>query len=461
MKNFIKILLIVTTLFSLSVYGNSGQTKAPTDDFSVEKIIDTGVKILATDTDNKKGFKVDFLMLFLGATGVIFVYNVFLLLFLKERLYFYFLLYMSCFTLFAVATTNYNLYFHQEIEDIHLFYPTLTLSSAFLIVFIRRLLNTRDHVQRLDDVLIGLIGVLFVYSGLILYDNSFMKYSVVTVAVTTLILLGIVFYSSLKRVRLSSFTLTALLVFSIGLFAVLGMNLGILDKGAVLSNALLIGGFFEMLLLSLLLVYRLEQLEVEKNNALQKLAEQEKGEQKRLRAVVKEKTEKLKKANSKLEQTSITDRLTQVNNRTGLDRYIEKEIGRFKRYKHPLAIILLDIDHFKQVNDVHGHQAGDSVLVAFAQILMKRVRETDFVGRWGGEEFLIVCPDTDLKDAKNLAESIRKTVEKHDFENVGKVTSSFGVTVFNEGETKESATERVDQNLYQAKETGRNKVIAR
>lgn len=160
-----------------------------------------------------------------------------------------------------------------------------------------------------------------------------------------------------------------------------------------------------------------------------------------------------------LERLSSTDHLTQIANRLKMDELIEKEIQRSSRYGSPLSLIICDIDHFKQVNDQHGHPVGDLVLKRFAQLLTDRIRNTDTCGRWGGEEFCILCPNTELEDVLLLAESIRQSVVETNFTPVEKLTASFGVTSFKGGgDDAHQFILRADEALYQVKQTGRNQV---
>ena len=123
------------------------------------------------------------------------------------------------------------------------------------------------------------------------------------------------------------------------------------------------------------------------------------------------------------------------------------------------SVILLDLDHFKAVNDGHGHPTGDALLVATARVLQQRVRLDDIVGRWGGEEFLVVCPGTTLAEATALAESLRERIASRDFPEVGHCTASFGVATARPGERPEALVARADAALYAAKRAGRDRVV--
>lgn len=159
------------------------------------------------------------------------------------------------------------------------------------------------------------------------------------------------------------------------------------------------------------------------------------------------------------ERLAETDKLTGAYNRMKFDTLILRELNRAQRYKTQLSLIMFDIDHFKLINDTFGHQAGDMVLNNIARIVMETIRDVDFFARWGGEEFLVITPGIDKNSAYEMAERLRKIIEGYKFENIGKVTVSFGVTQSIEGDTPEVFCKRIDQALYLAKEQGRNKVV--
>jgi len=157
-----------------------------------------------------------------------------------------------------------------------------------------------------------------------------------------------------------------------------------------------------------------------------------------------------------IEKISMTDKLTGIFNRLKLDDLIVEQLQTYQRYKVDFSIILIDIDDFKIVNDTYGHDVGDNVLRQLAASLQTRTRVTDYVGRWGGEEFLIICPNTTAKNALIAAEYIRKSVEQEHFNQVNKITLSLGITGFIEGDTINSIFKRADRALYKAKAAGKN-----
>lgn len=160
-----------------------------------------------------------------------------------------------------------------------------------------------------------------------------------------------------------------------------------------------------------------------------------------------------------LERLATMDKLTSIYNRYKMDLSLEEQIEIAKRYNRYLSLIFLDIDFFKNINDTYGHKVGDIVLVELSKLVLKTIRKSDIFGRWGGEEFLIILPETEKKEAIKLAEKLRKKIENYKFDKVDKtITCSFGVTSFIENDDIEKIMIRVDKNLYKAKQNGRNKV---
>jgi len=162
---------------------------------------------------------------------------------------------------------------------------------------------------------------------------------------------------------------------------------------------------------------------------------------------------------------SIIDALTGVYNRRYLMEQLVKEVERSARYHHPLSLMLCDVDHFKRINDTYGHQCGDETLVQFSQTLRSCLRETDWISRYGGEEFVIVLPETNLSAAAQVAERCRAALAKEPF-NIGNqslpVTASFGVSGWQEGVPTGAEVSKLialaDTGVYASKQNGRNRV---
>ena len=158
---------------------------------------------------------------------------------------------------------------------------------------------------------------------------------------------------------------------------------------------------------------------------------------------------------------AVTDGLTSLCNRQQLDVLLKEEISRAQRQQRELALLMTDIDHFKRINDTYGHLAGDSVLRGVAAILQKRLRPTDRLGRYGGEEFCAILPDTSLQAALTVAEELRSTVEERVFsadEKQVQVTISIGAAAWSPGWSPDELYGAVDVMLYKAKRTGRNRI---
>ncbi|MDR1912493.1 MAG: diguanylate cyclase [Helicobacteraceae bacterium] len=171
----------------------------------------------------------------------------------------------------------------------------------------------------------------------------------------------------------------------------------------------------------------------------------------------KELADTLQKLNEATRQSQ-TDMLTGIMNRLKINELLHMEIDRAERYDQDLSVALLDIDHFKAVNDTYGHLVGDQTLKTLAQILTTRTRKTDFAARWGGEEFLLVLTNTQEEWAVRKMNQLREIVETHDFGSAPKITVSIGVASYHAGDTLESLVGRADVALYLAKESGRNRV---
>ena len=170
---------------------------------------------------------------------------------------------------------------------------------------------------------------------------------------------------------------------------------------------------------------------------------------------------KLKEKSNLLEYQASHDKLTGLFNRNRFDEIYTKEIKRTKRYNNELSIIIFDIDDFKMVNDTYGHQVGDEVLKEIAKITLNGVREQDINVRWGGEEFLILLPQTNITGAVTVASKIKSAIKEHIFTDKSlKITASFGVSQLLEEDDEISLISRSDKLLYEAKKTGKDKVIA-
>lgn len=160
-----------------------------------------------------------------------------------------------------------------------------------------------------------------------------------------------------------------------------------------------------------------------------------------------------------MSKESLTDRLTGAWNRRYFDQNIQVELHRAQRFGQRLSVLLFDIDHFKKINDSHGHPIGDQVLIHLSTIVRATLRDTDLLIRWGGEEFMVLAPGSDKYSSTAIAEKLRQHVALYDFPGIGKVTISLGIAEYIFGENIEQAVERADLALYRAKNGGRNQWV--
>ena len=178
-----------------------------------------------------------------------------------------------------------------------------------------------------------------------------------------------------------------------------------------------------------------------------------------LENTIDERTAQLNEAYEKMEKIAITDTLTTIYNRYFFNDALQNEINRANRYNSFFSLLMLDIDHFKQVNDVYGHDMGDQVLVKVVEVASSCLRGSDIFARIGGEEFMIILPQTTLESSIDIGERLRVSIEEYTFDSIGEITISLGLVSYRRDETFEEILKRVDIALYKAKDTGRNQLI--
>ncbi len=187
--------------------------------------------------------------------------------------------------------------------------------------------------------------------------------------------------------------------------------------------------------------------------------EQTKQQLKNINKAMKNKVDELYSMTNTLEQKAYKDNLTGINNRENFEDIFAIEIGNAKLNDQSLSLIIFDVDHFKAINDTFGHQAGDIILKDLVQLIENNIKKGDIFARWGGEEFVILVPSTDINGAYNLAENLRKLVQSHLFKYVeNTLTLSFGIASLESDDTKLTLFEKADKAMYEAKNNGRNRV---
>jgi diguanylate cyclase (GGDEF)-like protein len=195
---------------------------------------------------------------------------------------------------------------------------------------------------------------------------------------------------------------------------------------------------------------------------MEQRVEERTAELSRANELLREEVNERRRIEQVLERLSRTDYLTKVLNRRAMAQRLEQEIARCQRTGHGFCLILMDVDHFKRINDAHGHDAGDAVLTGVAERLRASVREADELARWGGEEFLILLPETRLDEAQELAERLRRVLAESAVGPAKRalaVTGSFGLAEYRGGEDLDACVKRADEALYRAKGEGRDRVV--
>jgi diguanylate cyclase (GGDEF)-like protein len=161
----------------------------------------------------------------------------------------------------------------------------------------------------------------------------------------------------------------------------------------------------------------------------------------------------------KTEEQAIRDSMTGLYNHQYIVSRLDEEIGRSERYHTPLSIIIVDLDHFKKINDTFGHLMGDTVLKQVSKVIKSQCRNVDKIGRYGGDEFLVILPETSMENASKLATRLRDSIQKLKFDQPVEVTISQGIAGYEQDETTNALIERADKNLYEAKHSGRNQFV--
>ncbi len=303
------------------------------------------------------------------------------------------------------------------------------------------------------------------------YDVAVQAFLLVT---SCSLLLNILAYvlRSLDRYQPAYCFLGAALTISMALAATGMDTLGLMPNNRLAANTALIGTCLHFLLFAMALATRLkldrsarEQAQQQNAETQQLLLAAQHNLTERLEELVTERTAALRAANRKLQNLSNTDALTGLRNRRHFNEVLEVEFKRSRRTQSPLSLLIIDIDHFKRINDTYGHPFGDQCLSKVGEILNEGRRAADLCARYGGEEFVLLLPDTPLSGATIVAENLRNLFAASELENDGvevSITVSIGVAALSPSMAGDALTllKAADQQLYKAKEAGRNSVIA-
>lgn len=398
---------------------------------------------------------------FYGILGALLFYNLFLFVAFKEKAYLYYILYVLCFMFYQACLNSLDLEIAGAWLPSWFFERSIIISSnmmmIFMMLFATEFLELKRYIPRHYTVIRTFLLVMLLATGAVFVTPNVTPFSDFAVLFGVLIL-SFLWYSGLRMLLKGhkmarfyiigwTFLLSSILLQGFGFLGLIPLH------PALFEHIPGVAACFEALFLSLALI---DKINLIKRN-------QEKWQQQQnetLEEKVQERTEQLERARDKMQHLANTDGLTQIPNRIKLDQVLEEAVTQSELRGEPMAIILMDMDHFKSVNDQYGHQAGDQVLIETARILSDGIAPTQTAGRWGGEEFLIVCPYMTESEAITLAEKLRHHIEQFSFPQAGFQTGSFGVAFYQEGDTVDTMIARCDQALYAAKAEGRNRVCA-
>ncbi len=422
-------------------------------------------------------FKENLYMFYYGAVLTLVLYNLFIFFYLKEIIYFYYVSYVS---IFIIWSANYKgiLLPYTSMATYDQLQISIPVFFSLLILFSQAVLQTRKYFIYFNYWLNVFIVILMISLVWMLIDlHSGFTFMNMIASPLLPFLLVVAFWALYKGHNIAKIYLLALSIYLISMAILSQMALGVIPYSLLTSNAPIIGSFFEIILLSLLLAYRINILREEKIKTQNILLEHKANEEIRLTKMVKDKTDELNILNKrleielqekmKLEQVLLhevaTDSLTGILNRRAFFKECVKEMNTAKRYRYDLSLIIIDIDYFKDINDKYGHLNGDIVLIDVVKTIKSTIRSTDIFGRIGGEEFAVLMPQTNLDNATQLAERIRKNIENSEIyledERVN-VTASIGLSYLKtEDSIIQNILRRADEALFKAKKNGRNQLF--
>ncbi|MEM1439299.1 MAG: diguanylate cyclase [Pseudomonadota bacterium] len=364
--------------------------------------------------------------IYFGGFLVLLFYNLFIFVAVRDRAFFHYLLYLAFYgAYFAIHNGLTFQYFWPNSPwwGNKSLVVTLALTLIWGLRFSRSILNSDRTSPRLDRVAAahqwlsaaGLVGAIVLPYSQIIVPLALLS----ALAPPLLIWMGAV--SFFEGHRAARYFLVAWSMLLIGVSAYMLKTFGLLPHNFITQNGFQIGSLIEMVLLSLALASRV----------------------------------------SELQRHSVTDGLTGVFNRRSFDEHLRGEFARNARYGQPLSLMLIDVDHFKAYNDTHGHQFGDDALRSIASLLQTNLRRTDRLCRYGGEEFVILMPDTNGEEARAIGERQREQIAAHTLSR-GSLTISIGIATLSQASfgTESEFLGAADEALYNAKRGGRNRVVS-
>ena len=343
---------------------------------------------------------------------------------------------------------------------------SMQISIIFGMLFIRSILNLETALPRWNRVVqyVAKIAFVLLVCSLLISIQAASLLGLLLANVTVVISTLVILMRARDGYPPARYLLSAVIFTAVGIVVTISSSLTLIPSNFFTMHAVYVGLSVGTLLYAFALAYRINLERQEREQAQAELIEVQRSTNENLDRLVKERTEELEVSNRRLREISERDGLTQLTNRGHFDTVFEKEIRRARRAQNALSVLLLDLDHFKQINDHHGHQFGDECLKTVAQIMQSSVRRPpDVAARYGGEEFVILLPETDLDGAAHVAEMIRQKVADYEFnlnQQEIKISLSIGVnsSIPDAETTSEMLLKTADQCLYRAKQNGRNRV---
>lgn len=316
------------------------------------------------------------------------------------------------------------------------------------------------YIKRLFHLLLG-AGFFSVFLSLFGDYELAVKVSVSLGLILPPIVLAAIISALSIGYRPARYFLGAWSIFLIGVFIAALLQFGLLPSNFLTLYAMQIGSTLEIILLGYALLDRIDLLRIEKVQAREEANKYLVQLNEKLESLVRERTKNLEEKNNELSQLAIHDGMTGLLNHKAAIDFLTIMHQASERYGHDLSVIMLDIDFFKAINDQYGHQAGDIVIISIADILTQTIRESDGCGRYGGEEFILILPETNGEKAYELAERIRKNIMQLNIAEIDNnpVSVSFGISVFDPLVDDADLLSQADKALYKAKQSGRNTVI--
>ncbi len=404
------------------------------------------------------------------------LYNLIIFFYLREKLY---LLYIGHITIFVIWAVNYKGFLlpYISMKTYDLLQITIPTFFALLILFSQSILETKKHFPLLHKLL-SLFIIVCIVSFIWMLISVQAGFYFMNIAAGPLLplLLFVAFWALYNNHNIAKLYLIALSIYILGMGLLSLLALGVLPYSIKLSHSAMIGSFFEVIFFSLLLAYRINVVRQESLVSQKKLVAQQKSESTRLFHTVAEKTMALNHAKDELEKElakkemlekhlkhlASTDPMTELLNRRAFFELCDKEMITSSAQDKELTCLIVDIDHFKNINDTYGHDMGDKVIKAIADLMIENTRTGDYIGRVGGEEFAILMPNTDKDAAFQIADRLRENISKYKMMLNDKsvcITVSIGLSYLNHQDKNiHTLLKRADIALYEAKDNGRNQV---